>query len=220
MAGRPLTRARKAAAAARAAEASGVAPTVIMGESGEPLPAPPRSMTMTEFVQEGKRKHVRYSAELAAELIEAVSCGVPLAEYCATPGRPSRRSVVKWKSEYPEFAKQLHEARLFRAESRADSIDSILTDVQQGRLDPISGRMLLDGHRYLMSKENSRYAENSTQRVELSGPGGAPLLLDGDPAQAKEIARFYALILARGAAAEGEIELGADQYAELPAPGR
>ena len=184
------------------------------------MPAPPRAMSMSEFVEEGRRKHIKFSPEIAAELIEAVACGVPLAEYCSTPGRPSRRSVVQWKSANAEFAKQLHEARIFRAESRADSIDSILGDVQSGRLDPISGRMLLDGHRYLMSKENSRYAENSTQRVELSGPGGAPLLLDGDPAQAKEIARFYALIIARGAQTEGEIELGVDQYAELPAPGR
>ena len=175
-------------------------------------------MTMQEFVAEGRRRYTKFSPELAAELCEAISCGVSLHEYCATPGRPSRRSVVRWKQESPEFSKALTEARIFRAESRSDVIDSILTDVQVGRLDPISGRMLVDGHKWLMAKENGRYSD--TQKVELSGPGGASIsILNADQPEMKEIARFYSLIISKGEEAARLLELQPGEFEELPAHG-
>ena len=86
-------------------------------------------------------------------------------------------------------------------------------------MDPIAGRMLLDGHRWLMSKENIRYAD--VRRSKCQAPDGGPVnvFAADDPAMQRELARNYALVFARGAEAVRQLELQASEFEELPALG-
>ena len=213
MAGRPRARARKEAAARAAAGLPplAAAPSVFVGTA--PRPAA-RSMTVEEFRAEGRRKRIPYSQEMADLVIEAVSCGVSLEEFCAEPDHPSRRSVVQWKKDHPEFAQAMHEARIFRAEGRSDQIDRTIADVQSGVLDAVSGRMIVDALKWQMGMENQRYRETTNSKVEVSGPGGLPLLPQ-DPVAMKEVARYYALIFQRGEAAARQLELAPSEYSAM-----
>jgi hypothetical protein len=219
MAGRPLTRAKKEAAARAAAGLPPLAPAVFVGTAPPPPPRPAaRSMTVEEFRAEGRRKQIPFSQDIADLVCESVCCGVSLEEFCAEPDHPSRRTIVRWKREHPEFAQALHESRVFRAEGRSDQIDRVIADVQAGVLDAVSGRMVVDALRWQMSMENQRYRETTTSRVEMSGPGGSAIsILNAEPPQMKEIARFLALVISNGERAARQLELQATEA--LPTPG-
>ena len=209
MAGSPRKRARREAQ--EAARQGLVAPTAFVPESPS-----------VEDVLSRPQKRIAYTEEIGERVATLIALRVPVSKICEQDWAPCETTLFRWRRQNEAFDDAIRLARTHRAESRTDKIDEISSKVERGMLDPIAARVIFDAEKWLAQRENpGRYGDNAMpQRVELTGANGAPLLLDGDPAQAREVARFYALILARGAAAEGEIELGADQYAELPAPGR
>jgi hypothetical protein len=173
-------------------------------------------MSVAEFEAEGKRPPVQFSQAIADEICEALACGVPLAEVCGRPGFPSRRGVYGWRKGHQSFATAMDDARRFRADSRADVIDGLLQDMAAGRLDGVTGRAIIDGHKWLMSKENVRYSDVS--KVEMSGPNGSAIsILNAEPPEMRELARFLALVISNGDRAARQLELQATEA--LPALG-
>lgn len=208
MAGSPKKRQRREEAAKRAA---GLAPVVFSDGVGD-------TAATVEDVLSRPMRRISYSEELAEQICVLIALRVPLARICQQDWAPCERTLFAWRREHKEFDEMIAIARVHRAEARVDRIDEISAKVERGLLDPIAGRMLFDAERWIAGRENpSRYSENATpQRVELTGPNGTPLHSD-DP---REIARFYALIFARGAEAEDAIELAPAEYETLPAPAR
>jgi hypothetical protein len=211
MVGTPKKRARREAAEARAA---GLAP--VLPVDGTPSGA---TVPTVDAILARPEKRLVYSEKLAEKICELIALRVPLAAICDLPWAPCERTVYAWRRQHESFDKAITVARMHRAESRTDRIDQVIEDVRRGVLDPISARLVFDAERWLAGRENSaRYADNSTQRVELTGANGGAINLSADnPAQAKEIARYYALIISNGERAARQIELQAGEFAEVPA---
>ena len=49
--------------------------------------------------------------DLADELVQWISEGKTLREWCRLPGKPARRTVDEWRQKDPEFAKRMWRAR-------------------------------------------------------------------------------------------------------------
>lgn len=93
---------------------------------------------------------------MAAEIIEWISQGKTLREFCRQPGKPSRRSVDEWRLKDPTFAARVARARDCGFDQIADECMAIsdtteegitLEEVEDGKTTTKRGDML--GHRKL-----------------------------------------------------------------------
>ncbi|QWP79219.1 hypothetical protein J5226_12880 [Lysobacter sp. K5869] len=93
-----------------------------------------------------------YTPELAAQIIERLSKGEPLADICRDEGMPAVRTVSDWRSRYPDFDEQFLAAR-------DDGFDAIAADCL---------RIADDGtNDYVMTKNGPVFDAEAVQRSKL-----------------------------------------------------
>ena len=159
-------------------------------KAAKPKPEP------TASAKPKKRPPVTYTVELGHEICEAVAMREALAEICARPGMPSERTVYTWRRTHPEFAAEYEEARRWRAEARADFVDSLSRRLEAGTIDPQTARTLFDMERWQAAKESpARYSDKTVS--EITGRDGAPIQIAGERDQV-ETARRVAMLLSMG----------------------
>src|SRR5262245_899208 len=104
----------------------------------------------------GIKPCVAYSPEIAARICEGVADCKSLETICKGPNMPSKRAVIMWQRDYPEFARALDQARELRADARIEAIHDISNRVLKGEIDPHAARVGLDNLWKLAGRENWR----------------------------------------------------------------
>jgi hypothetical protein len=134
----------------------------------------------------------KYSPARAKLICDAIASGQTAREFAATQEIPWQ-SVCNWRDQHPEFAAQLKAAQAARAEHMAaeileisddSSADWIEYETPTGRIrrEPNHelvqrARLRVETRKYLMEKW-SPHNYGPMQRLELTGAGGGPILLE------------------------------------------
>jgi hypothetical protein len=104
-----------------------------------------------------KRKRGRpshYTPDKAREICAHIAFGeLSLTKLCQQPGMPQLQTVMDWLAAHDEFARQMAEARELRADKHRDKIEEIIEQVTTGKIDPQSGRVSIDGLKWLAGIE-------------------------------------------------------------------
>jgi hypothetical protein len=123
---------------------------------------------------EKRECQIVYSDELAREICERVAEGGKLAEICAEPGMPAKSTFHRWLARHPELMEMYSRARRARAFLRADEIDAITAKVLAGEIDPNAGRVAIQAHQWLASREDPKgFGEQTTTKMNLSAAPAA-----------------------------------------------
>jgi len=149
---------------------------------------------MTDATPPAKRKigrPAKYSPGLAEAICKAIAAGQSVREACAANGI-SWTVVYGWVDKRPEFAKLFAEAQLARTECWAEELleiadnsggDVLEYEGSDGHVRPMPNnaavqrdRLRSDNRKWLMGKQNPQKYGN-TDRLELTGAGGGPILL-------------------------------------------
>ncbi len=85
-----------------------------------------------------------YSDELAATICERIARGANLSQLAEEDQFPTESTLYLWLSQHSAFSEMYARAREGRADARADKIDQVCKDVEEGRLDPNRGRVVVD----------------------------------------------------------------------------
>jgi hypothetical protein len=123
-----------------------------------------------------KRKAGRpstYTPEIAQEICVQIATGeLSLRKLCQQPGMPMLRTVTNWLAEHDEFARQMAEARELRADGYRDRIEELIEQVASGKIDPQSGRVSIEGLRWLAGIEKpQKYGDRiRAEHVISRGP--------------------------------------------------
>ena len=134
----------------------------------------------------------KYSAARAKRICDAIASGRTAREIAATQEIPWQ-TVCNWRDQHPEFAAQLKAAQAARAELMAAEILEISDDASAdwieyetptGRIrrepnhDLVQrARLRVETRKYLMERW-SPHNYGPMQRLELTGAGGGPILLE------------------------------------------
>jgi hypothetical protein len=113
---------------------------------------------------------------------------------CRRPGMPSKSSVLRRVRSDPSFARAYEAALEERAQMRLHRYGEILDKLESGKLDPSTGRVLLDGLKLQMQLDDRRLSERN--RTEISGPDGGNLIPEPKEMPSDfETARYIAYLL-------------------------
>ena len=134
----------------------------------------------------------KYRAARAKRICDAIASG-QTARHIAATQAIHWQTVCNWRDLYPEFAEQLRAAQSARAELMAEEILQIADDsgndwiekkTKQGRTwrEPNNAaiqrsRLRVETRKYLMEKWSAHHY-GAMQRLEVTGPGGGPILLE------------------------------------------
>jgi len=134
----------------------------------------------------------KYSVARAKRICDAIAAGRTAREIAATQEIPWQ-TVCNWRDQHPEFAAQLKAAQAARAELMAEEILEIADDssadfvefeTPSGRIrrEPNQelvqrSRLRVETRKYLMEKWSPHHY-GPIQRLELTGAGGSPILLE------------------------------------------
>jgi hypothetical protein len=123
-----------------------------------------------------KRKPGRpstYSPAKAREICAHIAFGeLSLTKLCKQPGMPKLDTVMDWLAAHEEFARQMIEARELRADKHRDRIEDLIEQVAAGKIDPQSGRVSIEGLKWLAGIEKpAKYGERiRAEHVISRGP--------------------------------------------------
>lgn len=123
-----------------------------------------------------------FRSQIAQEILDWVSDGKPLREFCRIEGNPPWRTVYHWRADQPEFAKQFDLAREIGYDAIAEDALAIADTPQIGQIvkegpkgteithsDMTDHRKLRVWTRLqLLSKWSKRYADKTDHAI--SGP--------------------------------------------------
>jgi hypothetical protein len=135
------------------------------------------------------------SSEAFARVLEFVGEGNSLIAACRRQGMPGKSSVLGRLRSDPSFARAYEAALEERAQVLMARYDSILDKLEEGRIDPSSARVLLDGLKLRMQLDDRRLSER--QRTEVTAAEGKPLFPEREPISDFELARFMAYTLTK-----------------------
>lgn len=114
------------------------------GEAGEPLP---KNVERRErWVAKTEDADV-----LTQELIDCVSQGESLHAWCKRQDFPYT-TVREWIERVPERLERYERARIARAEWHVSDIETMLTEVRKGELDPSAARVIAENKRWIASR--------------------------------------------------------------------
>ena len=114
------------------------------GEVGEPLPK--------NF--ERRERWIAKSEDadaLTLELIDCVAQGESLHAWCKRHDFPYT-TVKEWIDRVPDRRDRYETARIARAEWHVADIESMLTEVRKGELDPSAARVIAENKRWIASR--------------------------------------------------------------------
>ena len=116
----------------------------LKGVGGEPLPKSAerreRWLAMSEDDQ-----------ALQQELVDCVSQGESLHAWCKRKDIPYT-TVRRWIDSVPSRKHDYEQARIARAEWHVSDIESMLTDVRNGTLEPSAARVIAENKRWIASR--------------------------------------------------------------------
>lgn len=136
-----------------------------------------------------------YSDAVAQEICERLAAGQSLRQICRDKHLPHRGTVLKWlyDKSHPGFHDQYARARERQLEVWADEIMDIVDDgsndwmeieTDKGRIKKVldnehvqRSKLRMEARKWILSKlAPKKYGD--LQRLEMSGPDGAPLLTE------------------------------------------
>jgi hypothetical protein len=174
MAGSPLKRARRQAAASSLAAADVEKPASKPAakpsakpkrgkakNAGKPPPSAPSPHTAKTENREHKAdaapkigRPTTFTREIGQTICDHVVTGGTVGELCAQPDMPHERQVYRWLAMHAEFRQAYTRAREIRAFARIDQMDTLVKKVVAGTLDPNAARVAIDALKWQASKEN------------------------------------------------------------------
>jgi hypothetical protein len=126
--------------------------------------------------QQRQRRHTMRTPELDKKLLEWLSGGNTLAEFCRQPGHPSRETVHIWRHKDPEFMRLYGEARDRGYDTIAESCLQIADDTSgDTESDAVArSKLRVETRLKLLAKwDPRRYGD----RTELGVSGGVSLVV-------------------------------------------
>lgn len=117
---------------------------VAKGGGGEPLP---KSLERRERWLEMSKD----ADALQQELIDCVSQGESLHAWCKRNDFPYT-TLRRWIDNVPARKAEYERARIARAEWHVADIESMLTDVRNGSLDPSAARVIAENKRWIAAR--------------------------------------------------------------------
>ena len=142
-------------------------------------------------VEQSMGRHSTYTDEVADAIIEWISEGKTLRDFCRQPNSPSWSAVYDWLDTHPAFEERFARARLLGADAIAtETLEIADTPVEGVRIETTSGengvtkevREDMLGHRKLQVETRlkllakwfpQRYGDKTS--VELTGKGGGAI---------------------------------------------
>ena len=97
-----------------------------------------------------------YSEPTVNAFLSLVAEGHSVHKLCQRDDMPSKTSIFKWLSDYPEFAEKYYHAKRLSADSDADKIQEVSEDCLAGNVDPQAARVALIGLTWSAARKNAR----------------------------------------------------------------
>jgi hypothetical protein len=120
---------------------------------------------------------------VASAILDRIAGGESLRSICNDIGMPSRKTVLRWLAADEAFAAAYARAREWQADSLEDEMSEVMSDLRQGRLDPMTARVLLSGLQWRASKlAPKRYGDALALR-HSGGVAVAPVEMDAEHAE-------------------------------------
>jgi hypothetical protein len=138
------------------------------------------------------QRDAEYCVELMAGICSQIAGGKTVSAVLADPDMPSRTAFYAWTRKYSLAAAMYHEARLARADYCRDRINEIGQKLEDGSIDPASAKVICDNLRWLAAKDAPLVYSD---RTEITGANGAPLIPEREPEDEIAIARRVAHML-------------------------
>lgn len=123
-----------------------------------------------------------YSDELIDTICTRIAGGESLRSICQDVDMPAISTILLWvvDGKHPEFSERYAQAREAQGHSDADRIREVMAAVAAGQMTPQQGKVIIDGLKWIAERQAPRqYAAKSERKLEMSGPGGAPISFDG-----------------------------------------
>ncbi len=115
----------------------------------------------------------KFSEAYADVIVDQVMQGRTLSEITNMQGMPSYATIVKWKSEVPQFKERLSEARRSRAELFHDRVvDSLNESAPETPAEAQHAKLEFEKLKYLAEKNNP---EEFGAKQTISGDKGNPI---------------------------------------------
>lgn len=133
---------------------------------------------------EAGRFETDYTPELAARICEEMIGGKSLTKVCQMEGMPAKRTVMYWRTKYPEFEKLYRIAQQERAEAYIDEIIDIADDTSGDYYTDAEGnkrvdtehinrsRLKVDTRKWIASKMIPRLYGDKVEHTIVQRPAG------------------------------------------------
>lgn len=122
-------------------------------------------------------KQVRYSDEIAQEILDAYSQGVSISEICRVEGMPDRVTLWRWRQENKDFATAYARAREANAEAIEDRMADVERQVMEGMLEPQAANVVLASQRW---RARVLHPAQYGDKVDLKHTGNVGLSINID----------------------------------------
>lgn len=115
-----------------------------------------------------------FNEALAHDICERIADAESLRSICRDEDYPDRRTVNRWLADpaHVEFRRQYALAREASADSDDDDIRDITKRVEDGDLDPLKARVIIDAKKWSAGKRKPKVYGDSTQ-LKHSGAIGS-----------------------------------------------
>jgi hypothetical protein len=111
--------------------------------------------------------------DIEEEILSQLEDGVSLVTICKMDDMPSRRTVLRWQREIPEFGTKCAHAREAQGDLAADKLDDLNDKVEHGMLEPSAASIISSNLKWKASKlAPKKYGDSTT----LKGDPEAPLV--------------------------------------------
>ena len=144
-----------------------------MGERSERDRLPPLREIDGRKARRVARAPVRYSDEIAEEILERIADGESLKTICAEPGMPAASAVTQWCDKSADFALRYARAKERCAEHWASEIIDISDSVRSGATseEVNAARLAVDSRKWIASKLlPRRYGDRMTVERNPDAP--------------------------------------------------
>lgn len=133
-------------------------------------------------------KVTHFNPEVAERVCVRIGQGLSIRAACAGDGYPNWRTFMRWLATagepgppgkdglpgvnpYEALRQQYARAREFRADARFESLDTIMLELREGKIDAAAARVMLDAIKWQTGKENAkRYGEAVTVKGDRDNP--------------------------------------------------
>jgi hypothetical protein len=125
-----------------------------------------------------RKAAIECSPEILEAILSKLSEGESLRSICSDPSMPDKSSIMRLLRTREDFRAAYVSARELGAEALADEVLGIATSTLTPEQVP-GARVALDAAKWACSKFSpKRWGADTVIKAELSGPGGAPVMVE------------------------------------------